>query len=405
MPFVLMRVFAIIPCVAWYRMHVVNAAWLDNHPRLAYRALLATSLFLATLLYLSTHTLPNDDGPGTHTAHRNFPVPNFTPVSFVQLCAGVVFILVAFSNPIFFVHSLIFVVAALVLVLVPWEKFLNGCTEASAPLQKMVFVLAVALHSYGAWVMEKSERRQFRSQRAMEVSQSRMSSILNTLMPPLVVEELRRNPPTAALPSHRYHRATIAQADLVGFTALCSGLQPSEVVTLISDIFGLFDDLTDLYDVYKIETVGDAYIAGQAETPLTRRNSPLSVALLALDMIKEVKAWSRDHDEVVNCRVGIHTGECVGGIVGSNMQRYHLFGTMMYQVEILESTAPPGEVQASEAFRDAIEAELEDRRARHHEDGVRLEPRHLEPLSTSKGESHSCSEVGGPTYLIKGDST
>lgn len=97
----------------------------------------------------------------------------------------------------------------------------------------------------------------------------------------MVVEELRDHPVSAAPPSHRYNRAIIAQSDLCGFTQLASTRAPEEVVQFISELFGLFDDLTDKREIYKVETVGDAYIAGQAENPLTLRNSPLSVVLLA----------------------------------------------------------------------------------------------------------------------------
>jgi Adenylate cyclase, family 3 (some proteins contain HAMP domain) len=77
------------------------------------------------------------------------------------------------------------------------------------------------------------------------------------------------------LPSHRYAVATIAQSDLVGFTQFSSSRQPQEVVEFISEIFNKFDVLTDKYDIYKVETVGDAYIGGQADPPLTATSQAL----------------------------------------------------------------------------------------------------------------------------------
>merc|ERR1712228_93054 len=107
--------------------------------------------------------------------------------------------------------------------------------------------------------------------------------------------------------------------------------------------------------IYKVETVGDAYIAGQAEPPLTDNRSPLSVVLFGLEMVKATHAWSKDMGEAVSCRVGVHTGKCIGGIVGEEMQRYHLFGNLLTGLEVLESTAPEGKVQVSSSCKLACE--------------------------------------------------
>merc|ERR1711862_714241 len=96
---------------------------------------------------------------------------------------------------------------------------------------------------------------------------------------------------------------------------------------------------------------GDAYIAGQADEPLTLTNKPISVVLFGLDMVRSTHEWSRSIGESVSCRVGVHTGECIGGIVGTEMQRYHLFGALMSGVEVLESTAPEGMFRSARPAR------------------------------------------------------
>merc|ERR1719401_1220491 len=162
------------------------------------------------------------------------------------------------------------------------------------------------------------------------------------------------------MPSHPYEHATLAQSDLVGFTSFARTRQPFEVVEFISELFGLFDRLTDKYGIYKVETVGDAYIAGQAELPLTDTNSPVDVVLFGLDMIKATHDWAKKMGEVVSCRVGVHTGKCIGGIVGTEMQRYHLFGNLLTGLEVLESTAPEGKVQVSRRCREEVERMLKE---------------------------------------------
>ncbi|CAE8607669.1 unnamed protein product [Polarella glacialis] len=161
--------------------------------------------------------------------------------------------------------------------------------------------------------------------------------------------------------------------------------------------------------VCKIETVGDAYIAGQAEVPLTRENSPrISVALFALGMVEAlVEAthnWSRMKGESVSCRVGIHSGRCVGGIVGTDMQRYHLFGDLLTTLELLESTAPRGRVQISNAYKKSLELELRAGQTVIMDSSgmsVSVESRAEPSLMTSKGDVIAYHEVGGATFLLR----
>eukprot|EP00913_Durusdinium_trenchii_P018251 g17148.t1 len=207
------------------------------------------------------------------------------------------------------------------------------------------------------------------------------------------MDELQRLPAGSSALSHHYHRATLVQSDLIGFTRMASLKPPEAVVKAVSDLFGLFDGLADEYGIYKVETVGDAYIAGQAEPPLTLDNYPPNVIRFGLKMIGATKKWSseawrkwswrvapwplwplaseaclemsvtsppppraKDSDETIGVRVGVHSGECIGGIVGIDKQRYHLFGQLIHQLELLESTAPENGLQVSSSCKAAVEA-------------------------------------------------
>eukprot|EP00980_Cylindrotheca_fusiformis_P003232 scaffold735_cov116-Cylindrotheca_fusiformis.AAC.2 len=54
---------------------------------------------------------------------------------------------------------------------------------------------------------------------------------------------------------------TVVFADLVGFTAWSSAREPHQVFILLETIFGAFDKLAYRHNVFKIETVGDCYVA------------------------------------------------------------------------------------------------------------------------------------------------
>jgi len=239
-------------------------------------------------------------------------------------------------------------------------------------------------------------RNEFEIKESVDQNTKILEGMLDNLLPPMVAMELKESQKKVLCLSHKYSHATVAQSDLCGFTKLASQLEPEEVVRMITELFGAFDSLADCFGVYKIETVGDAYIAGQAEHPLTSINSPSSVVDFALGMIVETHRWSKQRGLTVTCRVGVHTGACVGGIVGSHMQRYHLFGRMMSSLEVLEATAPEGRVQISTACRDAVRQEVGAK--------IKLKLRPEPVLCTSKGVVHQYSEVGGATFLVESTS-
>jgi len=46
-----------------------------------------------------------------------------------------------------------------------------------------------------------------------------------------------------------------------GFTAWSSAREPSQVFTLLETIYASFDFLAKQYGIFKIETIGDCYVA------------------------------------------------------------------------------------------------------------------------------------------------
>jgi len=271
---------------------------------------------------------------------------------------------------------------------------------------QVLFVVIAISFSALAHSEEQSLRARFKALKATETTKERVESILRTMMPPMVLEEvqnsLKDNAGSGGFTHHQYELATIAQSDLCGFTKIAASLKPTEVVKFISELFGRFDQLTDKFGVYKVETVGDAYIGGQAEYPLTEENSPTKVIQFGIAMISEVITWSKRLGVNVRCRVGVHHGQCIGGIVDKAMQRYHIFGELMHVIEILESTAPEGGIQVSRACREAV---LQERKETGEVETPELQfQERLEAhLVTSKGEVHDFVETGGRTFVIHGN--
>jgi len=266
---------------------------------------------------------------------------------------------------------------------------------------ELLFIIQAIIIIMVAHEDEQTSRARFKMRHTVEETQKRTEDILDTLMPPLVVKALRELQPNEPMPTDQYRHAMIAQSDLCGFTQLSANRKPTEVVKFMSDLFGAFDLLTDKHGVYKVETVGDAYIAGMAERPLTETNSPYSVLLFGLDMVRAVDDWAAAMNVNVACRVGIVYGECIGGIVGTDMQRYHLFGDLLTVMDVLEATSEEGRVQISTPCKLEVERQLREEAGELRPEILTFRKREALQLKTSKGEVHEFSEVGGPTFLVE----
>lgn len=60
-----------------------------------------------------------------------------------------------------------------------------------------------------------------------------------------------------------FTEATVMFADIAGFTAWGSAREPTQVFVLLETIYAAFDALARKRKVFKVETIGDCYVAGK----------------------------------------------------------------------------------------------------------------------------------------------
>nr|XP_012553401.1 atrial natriuretic peptide receptor 2 [Bombyx mori] len=187
------------------------------------------------------------------------------------------------------------------------------------------------------------------------IAEKQKSDLLLSRMLPLPV--LRRLRAQRTVPAEAFDAVTIFFSDIVGFTTISANSTPMEVINMLNMLYKLFDEKISQYNVYKVETIGDAYmvVSGLPQKNGSRHAS--EIADMSLSLVSSVEEARVPHRPAVPLRVraGVNTGPCVAGVVGTTMPRYCLFGDTINTASRMESTGEPMKIHISDSTKRALD--------------------------------------------------
>ena len=217
-------------------------------------------------------------------------------------------------------------------------------------------------------------------------------NFLKSAYPKHVISALKESKLNKDQVARKHPNVSIVFADIVGFTSLCSKIDPEYVMEFLNCVFERFDEVLAKHGLFKLDTVGDCYVAVMGLMDRIRdngyacienseclsniklmgrlaRNAPrrsfsapnlvittnnafmknaCDAVSFAKDLVVAASTICMPFSELpLQVRVGVHSGPVTSGIIDSNMMRFDLFGDSMNVASRMESTSLPNQVHIS----------------------------------------------------------
>lgn len=188
-----------------------------------------------------------------------------------------------------------------------------------------------------------------RSRTQLAVEKGRSDNLLLNILPAEIAEELKEKGHAQA---QDFEAVSILFSDFRDFTEIAGKMNAIDLVAELNVCFRQFDGICEKYDIEKIKTIGDSYMAAGG-LPVLTDDSVKNTILAALDMQQfiEARKLRRTNEGLpaFEMRIGIHTGPVVAGIVGVKKFQYDVWGDTVNTASRMETNGEVGKVNCSEA--------------------------------------------------------
>lgn len=222
-------------------------------------------------------------------------------------------------------------------------------------------LLSVLVASFGTYLLHKIRRHSYYQSllidwqmQELDEERSKSERLLENILPASIAHRLKNKETVIA---DKHNNISVLFADIVGFTTLSSSMKPEKLVGLLNVIFSAFDAMTSKYEVEKIKTIGDSYMASSG-LPDEAADHAARLANMALEMQQFMLTNPSVKANKLEIRIGIHSGEAVAGVIGAKKFVYDLWGDTVNVASRFESHGTAGKIQVSRQTRDLLQEEF-----------------------------------------------
>jgi CheY-like chemotaxis protein len=181
----------------------------------------------------------------------------------------------------------------------------------------------------------------------LQAAKQKSDTLLKVLLPENVVNDLINK--GKHIPEI-HNNVSILFFDFVGFTNMTTQMNPQVLIEELSGIFTDFDEICSKHHATRIKTIGDAYMATTG-LGTDDKNHSVNLVNTAIDFINYLNNRNQTAEFKWQCRIGIHSGSVIAGIIGKNRFAYDILGDDVNIAAKVESAGVPMKVTITEATK------------------------------------------------------
>jgi len=178
----------------------------------------------------------------------------------------------------------------------------------------------------------------------LEDEKRKTENLLANILPQHVVHELKDK---GASSPRLFDDVAVMFTDFVGFTEIAQKLTPEQLIAQLNEIFTGFDAIVGTHHSERIKTIGDAYmcVSGLTGASSMPTKNLITAASEMLDFVEQFNQGGITNWQI---RIGIASGSCIAGIVGTKKYQFDLFGDTVNTAARMEAYSSPGLINVDE---------------------------------------------------------
>lgn len=181
----------------------------------------------------------------------------------------------------------------------------------------------------------------------LQMAKKEHEDLLQNIFPKNVAESLIAYGNVSA---ERFDDVSIMFTDFDDFSKVVPKLSPEELIECLSHYFDEFDEITERFNLTKIKTIGDSYMAA-AGLPDRNETHPIDTILAALNIQKFISGKEKlgnSKHPFFRVRIGIHTGPAVVGVIGKRRFAYDMWGEAVNLASRMEQNSANDQINITE---------------------------------------------------------